>query len=540
MQPTAAQYPSAAQPTPPPAAAQYQPPMPTQPAAVQYQPAPQPIPQPMPDKTQSADKSESFFAKLTGAIKSMDNTHKTIFGVCIAVFVVIVVAIVLIAANSCSPEIAIDQLHAEVEPGPSSDISFVTFTVRVTGAKQDEPIVLRESSGAQVAIMRDDGKECDVRANDGIYTTRVEMLTERVEADTSTYYVTGGDKKTEPKKISEMPPPEPVEAPGEVVSGTFVSPADAVNRAPTFTWVVQPTIQADYIEPIYADRPLFDAAGNQDFNSINRHYQGGYMRIGRNNKEGIIGFDGSIRMSPTFDDIDIVYNDVVVFGQDSKGVCYALYPDGRIESVDDEDTAMELCGTDADYELVWAEPLGHIYDVYGEFCSEDISQYKGVSAAVYSAEVEEAMHGDSGGTYYYTSGSWPYPYVIVNNGSKVSNELYDDAGAYSDGVIPVKKGGKWGYIDANGNTVLPFEFDGCWDYTPLNYLYADAEIANKEKAYNASDNCIVVYKNRQCALYDTSGELLIDYGTYENMTPVYDGRFFAQKGGLWGVVRIER
>ena len=36
---------------------------------------------------------------------------------------------------------------------------------------------------------------------------------------------------------------------------------------------------------------------------------------------------------------------------------------------------------------------------------------------------------------------------------------YEDADSFSQGLAAVKKDGKWGYIDMEGNTVIPFQFD---------------------------------------------------------------------------------
>ena len=36
---------------------------------------------------------------------------------------------------------------------------------------------------------------------------------------------------------------------------------------------------------------------------------------------------------------------------------------------------------------------------------------------------------------------------------------YQDAGAFSNGLAPVKKNGKWGYIDTDNKTVIPFRYD---------------------------------------------------------------------------------
>jgi len=42
---------------------------------------------------------------------------------------------------------------------------------------------------------------------------------------------------------------------------------------------------------------------------------------------------------------------------------------------------------------------------------------------------------------------------------------YEDAGLFSEGLAPVEKGGKWGYIDEKNNVVIPFEYDVAFPFS---------------------------------------------------------------------------
>lgn len=46
-----------------------------------------------------------------------------------------------------------------------------------------------------------------------------------------------------------------------------------------------------------------------------------------------------------------------------------------------------------------------------------------------------------------------------NNGKQLTDFLYDNVAPGRDGLIPVLKGDKWGYIDVKGKSTIPFEFD---------------------------------------------------------------------------------
>ncbi len=57
-------------------------------------------------------------------------------------------------------------------------------------------------------------------------------------------------------------------------------------------------------------------------------------------------------------------------------------------------------------------------------------------------------------------------YGAVNrNGETVIPIIYDYAMiTFSEGLLAVKKNNKWGYVDANHNVVIPFEYDNISDY----------------------------------------------------------------------------
>ena len=41
---------------------------------------------------------------------------------------------------------------------------------------------------------------------------------------------------------------------------------------------------------------------------------------------------------------------------------------------------------------------------------------------------------------------------------------YENAGTFNDGLAPVKQNGKWGYIDTDGKTVIPFQYDLAYSF----------------------------------------------------------------------------
>ena len=57
---------------------------------------------------------------------------------------------------------------------------------------------------------------------------------------------------------------------------------------------------------------------------------------------------------------------------------------------------------------------------------------------------------------------------------------YEDAGPFSEGLAPVKKGGKWGYIDEDGKTVIPFQYDLAFPFSEGKAVVATLGTAGDE------------------------------------------------------------
>jgi len=59
------------------------------------------------------------------------------------------------------------------------------------------------------------------------------------------------------------------------------------------------------------------------------------------------------------------------------------------------------------------------------------------------------------------SGSTAYTYGFINIEDSTKNiaPVYDGAGDFSDGLVPVEKDGKWGFIDAGDRKIVAFQYD---------------------------------------------------------------------------------
>lgn len=113
---------------------------------------------------------------------------------------------------------------------------------------------------------------------------------------------------------------------------------------------------------------------------------------------------------------------------------------------------------------------------------------------------------------------------------------YDDCGSFSDGLLAVRKNGKWGYINKEGEEIIPIEYDASWDtFVPYENIRTGKTAAF---CYAATGGYVVLKKGDSWLIKDTAGSTVIDEGKYEALRPVHNGKCWAKKNGKWGVIKI--
>lgn len=111
-------------------------------------------------------------------------------------------------------------------------------------------------------------------------------------------------------------------------------------------------------------------------------------------------------------------------------------------------------------------------------------------------------------------------YHLINSGMKVSNNTWDDIGAFHDGFTASKKGGKWAL----------FSLDGLKETT--DYTFDDVKENNF--GYSYMNECFAVKKDGKYWFADKKGNLLSEEGfedvkAFESKQPTS-----AMAGGKWG------
>lgn len=128
-------------------------------------------------------------------------------------------------------------------------------------------------------------------------------------------------------------------------------------------------------------------------------------------------------------------------------------------------------------------------------------------------------------------------YTVWKNDEAVTAFEYDECGSAESGLLAARKDGKWGYINEDGEIVIPFEYDASWKhYDPASYNGLD-EI---EYCYAATEGYVPLVKDGRWEMRDSKNEVIIPSGTFEEILPVHNGKCWVKKDGKWGVIRFDQ
>lgn len=176
----------------------------------------------------------------------------------------------------------------------------------------------------------------------------------------------------------------------------------------------------------------------------------------------------------------------------------------------------------------------------------------------------ETMHSDPNMHAIYYEFASPYK-AIATDGKLKTDFIFEDIRAYSDGLIAVKQGGKWGYANADGSIVIPCEYEAIRHYTLWRGVdgatqdWGVAEWDSYQQELNdemaslydnytpitgytfpadCTDGYVVLFDGKKYALYNHLGKEVIPFGEYEELSEVYDGRLWVKQDGEWSVLNL--
>ncbi|MBO5420747.1 MAG: WG repeat-containing protein [Clostridia bacterium] len=278
---------------------------------------------------------------------------------------------------------------------------------------------------------------------------------------------------------------------------------DVGNYTPE--WVVEPTISAQLIQPLVC--PYY----NENTNHYDISYADCY-KIMIDGKIGLIGSDGKMLVEAKYDDIFAIRDgdDYLAVIEDEDSVKQTYIHSDTFKTV----SAYKKYNTKK-YEYYWNNdnPLF--------VCTESGK----VTEETFAPLLPEAVKGvkNRGGVYEPTG-----KYGLYVNLVNLTGMIYTGAGYYSDGLIAFESNDKWGYLDSNGRTVIPFEYDAVWGYSALG---------GKDTPYESFGGCVTVTKDKKFGVISSDGEILVPM-MFDSATPVVEGKAFVKTQGKWGVIKV--
>lgn len=283
-----------------------------------------------------------------------------------------------------------------------------------------------------------------------------------------------------------------------------------VNSSFKEEWVVVPEIEAQAIDPLV----------RAEFNENTNHYDisyDRYFRIMQNSKYGIIDYNGEIVVKPQFDDIFAIRggDDYIGIKTDSKGNKSQTYIHSDTFNTE---SAYKKYNSEK-YEYYWNTGIGELVLVKTK--DGDSKSQKGTpSLPVTICGVKHS------GNKYNPDGT----YGLYFNSTVVTGMVYSGAGCFSDGKAAFQSNGKWGYIDSNGRTVIPFEYDAVCDYNALG---------GNDTPYESFGGFVTLCKDKKFGVLKDDGTVAVPFN-YDDATPVVGGRMYAKTGSKWGILLVDK
>lgn len=276
----------------------------------------------------------------------------------------------------------------------------------------------------------------------------------------------------------------------------------------SISWAVEPSIEAQAIEPLV----------HADFNENTNHYDisyAEYCRIKIGNQWGIVDFNGKIVLPCEYDDIFAIRSsdDFLAVKELTDGEKEQTY----VHSDTFETQTAYKSYNKVKYEYYWVTRTDTPYFVRtsgDEFEQKD-----------FAATLPEPI---AGAQLYNGEFTKDGTYGLYAGNTELTGMAYSGAGCFAGGLAAFCSNGKWGYLDSNGNTVIPFKYDAVAGYSVFG---------EEDTPYECFDGYITVSLKGKFGVIRENGDTAIDF-VFDAATPVVGGKLFAKQNGKWGVIDV--
>ncbi|MBO4893561.1 MAG: sigma-70 family RNA polymerase sigma factor [Clostridia bacterium] len=128
------------------------------------------------------------------------------------------------------------------------------------------------------------------------------------------------------------------------------------------------------------------------------------------------------------------------------------------------------------------------------------------------------------------------PHENHNSSSETieKSRIYDERDRFHNGYAAVRdeKTGKWGYISEESRKLVI----DC-NYEPVNVFENEAEYAMCDYCLAVDEGLVAVKRNGKMGIINLNGETIVDF-EYAQILQGKDGVFIAQKGSKWGYILV--
>ena len=308
-----------------------------------------------------------------------------------------------------------------------------------------------------------------------------------------------------------------------------------------YTWVVEPTIEADEIYYLQGG-DFFEYSANE----MRRQMDSKYAVIKKGDSYGLIGMDGKLLEGMAYKSVktENKYYSVILKEEKydiEKGDMEQLY---YLNDSDEMIPGSSLIGDPefaekGMYYYTSNEIRNSIEDEIELYDREWRKNYISMpEVAIPVKETEETMadeitEGKTEDRYEFIDSS-DSGYGIWDEDKMTTKFIYDECGSESSGLLAVEKDGKWGYVNDQGKVMIPIKYDASWKH--YNETNGDKE---KEFCYAATEGYVPLVKDGKWEMRNSKGDLVISSGAFEEILPVYDGKCWVKKDGKWGILKLE-
>ena len=348
--------------------------------------------------------------------------------------------------------------------------------------------------------------------------------------------LTGCSAKESPSQAeqpSETTPTEETTASTAPQTETEPVTEPETEPAPVYQWAVEPQFDYDFAGVILQGHVTFSYPDGytNDYLDEDTVWKNHFCVYSKDGYFGITDYDGNVITPPEYEEVRVGIGEKCILQQRDTFLCREILQDGTLtEPVSGEEYQEVTNGWPMVY---WNSDQNRICG-----CADGMVDDSPVAPLTIYPVKEGHEERDAKYDFSYFKTDWEGPYALASNDRLISEFIYEDAGRYHEGVIPVKKDGKWGYVDENGETVIPFAYDDAWEKNRSMKIQDNNGHYARWSAYDATEGTVVLCKDGDYALYSVEGEEIIPFGELEEISPLYQGKAWAKSGGKWGVIAL--